>query len=459
METVAIVLAAGQGKRFKSRRSKVLAPLLGRPMYAYAVWAAIAAGCRRVLVVIGRDADDVAAHVRSTDWGAPVLTVSQPEQRGTGHAVACALAAGVTEPVALILYGDVPTLRPESLGRLLALKAERRAPLALVTTRPDDPTGYGRVLRDARGEVRAIIEHADASEAERALGEVNAGVYAVDRNLLAHTLGTLDAHNRQGEQYLPDIVPAAAGGGGVATLALPYAEVAGVNDRTQLRWATAELQRRIVAEHEQRGVTFAPEPLALVEPGVTIGMDAEIGPGVLLRGATTIGAGAQIEGYCVLDSVTIGEQAQVRAYSHLREAEVGARAIVGPLARLRPGARLAAEVHVGNFVEVKNSTLAAGVKANHLSYLGDADVGAGSNIGAGTITCNYDGQRKHRTDIGAGCFVGSNATLVAPLTLGDGAYVGAGSVLTVDVPADALALGRATQVNKPELARRLRRPR
>jgi bifunctional UDP-N-acetylglucosamine pyrophosphorylase/glucosamine-1-phosphate N-acetyltransferase len=347
----------------------------------------------------------------------------------------------------LILYGDVPLLTPATVARLE--KAAKKAPLALLTAELDDASGYGRVVR-ASATVARIVEHEDASPAERAIREVNAGVYVLRASLLRKALKGLSRANAQGELYLTDIVPqAAALGGAVPVTVDDLAEVRGVNTRAELASAEATLRRRLIARHEENGVTFRDPAGTLLGTDVKLDPDVEIGAGVQLHGRVRIGRGTRVDGPTVIKDSVIAAGVEVSAFCHIDGARIGKGAKVGPFARLRPGADIGEDAHVGNYVEVKKAKLGKGAKANHLAYLGDATVGAGANIGAGTITCNYDGVNKNPTHIGKKAFVGSDTTLVAPVTVGEGAYVAAGSTITEDVPKDALALARARQVTKP----------
>ncbi len=371
----------------------------------------------------------------------------QEEQLGTGDAARVGLEAlGRFQGRILILYGDVPLLTPATVEKLE--RAAEKAPLAVLTAEVDDPFGYGRVIRAGDGIAR-IVEEKDASAAERAIQEVNAGVYVTTAPLLQKTVQALSRDNAQGELYLTDIVPAAAReGGAVAVKVDDLAEVRGVNTRAELAEAEAALHRRLIAEHQTNGVTFRDPAGTFIGVDVRLEPDVEIGAGVQLYGTVQIGRGTRIEGPSIVRDSVIGPDVEIAAFCHIVGAKVDRGAKVGPFARLRPGADIGEEAHVGNFVEVKKASLGKGAKANHLAYLGDATIGAGANIGAGTITCNYDGVNKNPTHIGERAFVGSNSTLVAPIVIGDGAYIAAGSTVTQEVPKDALAFGRARQSNR-----------
>ncbi|WP_421700738.1 bifunctional UDP-N-acetylglucosamine diphosphorylase/glucosamine-1-phosphate N-acetyltransferase GlmU [Ancylobacter sp.] len=436
-QLLVIVLAAGEGTRMRSALPKVLHAVAGRPMVAHVLDAALAAGAARLAVVIGPDHDKVATEVRRVAPEAEIFV--QTERRGTAHAVLAARAAlerGFDDVV--VMYGDTPLVQPETLAALRAPLAQG-AGVAVLGFRPADPTGYGRLVTEG-GELLAIREEKEASEAERAIRLCNAGLMALDGRVALDLLDRVDDANAKREFYLTDVVAIArAQGRAAAVCEVAAEEVAGVNSRAQLAEAEAILQRRLRARALEAGVTLVAPETVFLSADTTFGRDVIVEPNVVF------GPGVRVE-----------EGATIRAFSHVEGAHVGAGAIVGPFARLRPGAALGQGVHVGNFVEIKASDLAAGAKVNHLSYVGDSSVGANTNIGAGTITCNYDGFRKHRTTIGANAFVGTNSLLVAPVSVGDGAYIGTGSVITDDVPADALAIGRARQVNKPGLAARLR---
>lgn len=448
----AIVLCAGQGTRMKSALPKIAHPLLGRPMGSYPLECAFEVGASRVVAVTGHGAAEVE---QSLTAALPARAKSlrfarQEEQLGTAHAVLCAKEALADFRGDLfILYGDVPLVRDETLRALIEAKATARSPLALVTTCPPDPHGYGRIVRDAEGAMARIVEHRDASGEELCIGEINAGLYLVSADFLWSALARLDRHNAQNELYLTDLVRLAFDRGTpAATVRADFAEVAGVNDRVELARATATLQRRINERHQRAGVTIELPDTVLIDAGVEIAPDVTIEANVRLKGRTRVGRGARIGQGSVIGDSTVGELVEVRPYSIFEEAAVGEAAIIGPFARLRPGTELAPRVHIGNFVEAKKARIGPGSKANHLSYLGDCEIGAGVNVGAGTITCNYDGENKHKTVLGDGVFVGSDSQFVAPVTVGNGAYIGAGSTITQDVPEDSLALSRGRQIVK-----------
>jgi bifunctional UDP-N-acetylglucosamine pyrophosphorylase/glucosamine-1-phosphate N-acetyltransferase len=424
MANAGIILAAGDGKRMKSARPKVMHAVAGLPLLGHVIAAMRAAGLERLVVVTAPAHDEVRAF--AAKLGAQAVV--QDKQLGTGHAAASAAPAlGDFAGTVIVAYGDMPLVKAETFQASLA--AREKTGLALVAFRPNDPAAYGRVLLDAYGLLDRIVEFKDASAAERAITLCNAGILAANARDLFRWAAKLEGNNAQGEFYLTD-VPALAKAEGVRTAVIEAdaVEMMGVNSRAELAAAEAAMQQRLRARALANAVgMIAPETVffsydTLLEPDAAIEPYVVFGPGVTVRSGATI-----------------------RAFSHIEGAEVGSGAIVGPYARLRPGAVLAENVHVGNFVEVKNATLEKSVKANHLTYLGDAHVGEGANIGAGTITCNYDGFDKHKTEIGAGAFIGSDTALVAPVKVGAGAVTGAGSVITKDVAPDALAVTRAEQ--------------
>jgi bifunctional UDP-N-acetylglucosamine pyrophosphorylase/glucosamine-1-phosphate N-acetyltransferase len=434
---LAVVLAAGEGTRMRSSRPKVLHEIGGRSLIAHALAAASAiAGRTAVVVGPGQDAVVKAAKALVPDAAFYV----QQERRGTAHAVLAARAAltqGADDVV--VAFADTPLVTPQTIMRLRGVLASG-AGVAVLGFRPADPTGYGRLIVDHSGALTAIREEKDSSAEERTIGLCNSGLMALAGNTAVAILDQIRDDNAKREFYLTDAV-AIARAMGLATVALETSEdeVRGVNTQAQLAEAEAVLQQRLRAAAHAAGVTMiAPET-------VHLSADTQLGRDVVIEPYVVLGPG-----------VTVEDGAVIRSFSHLEGAHVGRDARVGPYARLRPGADLEADVHVGNFVEIKAARLEAGAKANHLSYIGDARVGAGSNIGAGTITCNYDGFGKHLTDIGKGSFIGSNSALVAPVKIGDGAYVASGSVVTHEVPADAVAFGRARQANKEGYASRLR---
>jgi bifunctional UDP-N-acetylglucosamine pyrophosphorylase/glucosamine-1-phosphate N-acetyltransferase len=426
MTAAAIILAAGHGTRMRSSRPKVLHPIAGRPMIRHLL-ATVEACFARTVVVVGPDMPELEAAV------APHEVVVQRERLGTGHAAlqAAPLLGGHAGDVA-VLYGDTPLLTGKTLARLLAARAE--ADLVLLAMRPADPGRYGRIVTGADGMIERIVEWADASEAERAIPLCNAGAVCAPAADLFRWLAALRNDNAKGEYYLTDVVALArAEGRRVAAVEAPEAELRGINSRLELAAAEAELQARLRRAAMEAGVTMqAPET-------------------VFLAYDTRLGADTVIEPHVVFGpGVTVEEGVLIRAFSHLEGAVIRRGAVIGPFARLRPGTVVEPRAHVGNFVELKATTLGEGAKANHLAYLGDASIGAGANIGAGTITCNYDGVNKHRTEIGEGAFIGSDTALVAPVKVGARALIGAGSVITANVPDDALAIARGRQTVYPD---------
>lgn len=435
-----IVLAAGEGRRMRSPRPKVLADLAGRPLLEHVLERARGLEAERVRVVIGHGGDAVRALLPDD-----VEVAVQPEQRGTGDAVARALddlpAGGTT----LVLYGDVPLVQPDTLARLVA--AGGRADCGLLTVRVAAPAGYGRIVRDADGAVERIVEERDAGDAERALDEINTGLLAMPTHSLAERVAGLDRDNAQGEYYLTDVVGAVrAAGGRIETVQPRFEwEVWGVNSRAQLAALERAWQGHLAGELLDAGVTLRDPGRIDVRGTLSVEPDAIIDVGCVFEGAVRIGAGARIGPHCVLRDCGVAAGASVEAHSVIEGAEIGPGCRVGPFARLRPGTVLAEGVHIGNFVETKNADIGAQCRINHLAYVGDAEVGADANVGAGVITCNYDGHRKHRTVIGERAFIGSDSQLVAPVTVGAGATIGAGTTLTRDAPAEQLTLGRARQ--------------
>jgi bifunctional UDP-N-acetylglucosamine pyrophosphorylase/glucosamine-1-phosphate N-acetyltransferase len=437
-----VILAAGQGTRMRSALPKVLHPVAGKAMLGHVIDTARLLKPQGIHVVIGHGAELVRERLAAEDLN----FVLQSEQLGTGHAVAQALPALTAERV-LILYGDVPLIEVETLQRLLQQVSEQQ--LGLLTVNLNDPTGYGRIVRDEAGVVKAIVEHKDASSEQRLIREGNTGILAVPGKKLGDWLGRLSNSNAQGEYYLTDVIAMAVADGLVVATeqAMDEMEVLGANDRIQLAQLERHYQYRAARRLMVQGVTLIDPARFDLRGNVTVGRDVTIDINVILEGQVVIEDGVQIGPNCVIKNSTLRKGAIVKANSHLEGADMGEGADCGPFARLRPGSVLGAKAHVGNFVELKNAKLGEGAKAGHLSYLGDAEIGARSNIGAGTITCNYDGANKFKTVLGEDVFIGSNSALVAPVTLGDRATTGAGSVITGDVPANTLAVGRAKQRN------------
>jgi bifunctional UDP-N-acetylglucosamine pyrophosphorylase/glucosamine-1-phosphate N-acetyltransferase len=438
----AVVLAAGKGTRMKSDKAKVLHEACGRPIAFFPLRAALALDCAPVVVVVGHQAEEVERQLGPLFPQAKFAL--QKEQLGTGHAVLCAEEAlrGFSGSV-LILAADVPLVRAETLQKLVDAREKTGAQVALLTCRAKDPKGYGRIVRNSKGEVARIVEEKDASAEEKKIDEVNASIYLCDSEFLFKALRTVGRSNAQGEYYLTDVV---AKGRAVAVEA-EEAEVSGVNDRAQLAASAAQLRARKNAQLMKDGVTLRDPAVTYVEDGVEIGPDSVLEPLVTLRGKTRVGRGVEIGQGCVIVDTEIADGARILPYSVFESAKVGPGAIVGPFARLRPGAQVGEQAHVGNFVELKKTVLGKGSKANHLSYLGDAVIGEGCNVGAGTITCNYDGVNKQQTIIEDGAFIGSDTQLVAPVRVGKGAYVGSGATIREDVPAGALAVSAGKQRN------------
>ncbi len=456
--TTAIILAAGHGTRMKSALPKVLHTIAGRPLVHYPVRAAIEAGCREVVVVVGHGRDGVEEYLQEA-FGGRVKTAVQADQRGTGDAARAGLAAvSDAAEVGLVFYGDIPLLVAEDLvavARALAA-APADVGIAMATCEVPDPSGYGRILRDAEGEIREIREHKDLrTDDERRTREINPGIYAAPLPLLREVLAALEPDNAQSELYLTDIVLHAASRGRRTIGVDARAEVlVGVNDRQQLADTEATMHARIAQKWRRSGVTVRAG--ACIDDAVVLQDDVTIEANVVLRGATKVERGSVIDVGCVITSSTIGPGVIVKPYSVVTDSCVATRAQVGPFSHLRPKSVIGEGAHVGNFVETKKTTLGRGAKANHLAYLGDGDIGEEANVGAGTIFCNYDGFRKHVTTIGPRAFIGSDTQIVAPVTIGAGAYVATGTTITKDVPADALAISRTRQENKEDYAPKLR---
>jgi bifunctional UDP-N-acetylglucosamine pyrophosphorylase/glucosamine-1-phosphate N-acetyltransferase len=458
-----VIMAAGKGTRMKSKLPKVLHRLGGRALLAHVTACAAQLSARQAVVITGHGADEVEKALLSwqaTDAPLNVQRVRQEPQLGTGHAVQQALPHLPDDGVTLVLSGDVPLTQPATLAALLQLCGGQH--LALLTLALSDPTGYGRIVRESAtsdSRVLAIVEHKDATEAERQIKEIYSGIMAVPTRLLRGWLGRIDNQNAQKEYYLTDIVKFAVADGlkVLAHQITDAAQVAGVNSPVQLAELERVHQLRKATALMEQGVRLADPARLDVRGELSCGPDVEIDVNCVFEGRVTLGDSVRIGANCVIANATIAAGAVIHPFTHIDGeslgVEVGEGALVGPFARLRPGARLGAEVHIGNFVEVKNSTLAKGAKANHLAYLGDATVGERVNYGAGSITANYDGANKHRTVIEADVHVGSNCVLVAPITLGAGGTVGGGSTLTKDTPAGALSVARGKQVSIANWAR------
>ena len=436
-----IILGAGKGTRMRSSVPKVLHSLAGKPLIHHVIDTARQLGAANIHVVVGHDADAVERAVSAHD----VSCYRQAEQLGTGHAVKQAIPACRPDSTVIVLFGDVPLLTHHTLTSVLEMAASGPVVLA---ARVEDPSGYGRVVRDGQGSFVRVVEHKDANEQERALNEINTGVLAASGGPLASWLSQIDNHNSQGEYYLPDVLGVATREGVPVSVVTTHTEEwLGVNDRAQLAQVERVLQARKADQLMAAGVGLADPTRIDIRGKVTAGQDVFLDVGVVLEGEVSLGDNVRIEPYVVLRNCSIGSGTVINSFTHIEDASVGEDCQLGPYARLRPGSELAEGVKIGNFVELKNSQMGAGAKANHLAYVGDATVGAGSNIGAGTITCNYDGANKHKTILGDRVFVGSNSTLVAPLTVADDGFVAAGSTVTSDISERQLAVGRAKQRN------------
>jgi bifunctional UDP-N-acetylglucosamine pyrophosphorylase/glucosamine-1-phosphate N-acetyltransferase len=443
-----VVLAAGKGTRMKSARPKVLHEIAGLPLIEYVLRSADPLGARSLIIVIGHMAEDVRAKVRERPGSQ--FAVQEP-QRGTADALLKAERfLGGKSGTVIMLSGDVPLLSTDTLRRLVATHVERRAAATLLTTVLEQPFGYGRIIREV-GRVQRIVEERDASPEERAIKEINAGVYAFDLGPLFDALKSIAAGNAQGEYYLTDLVAVYRRRGlEVETLVIEDSrEVQGINSRIELAEVSAVMRQSRNEQLMAAGVTIEDPASTYIGPDVVVGADTVIHPNVYLEGRTTIGTACEIHANVRIVNSTIEDRATILNFCVITDSRVASGASVGPFSHLRPGSDVGEEAHVGNFVELKKTALGRGSKANHLSYLGDTTIGAKVNIGAGTITCNYDGEKKSPTVIEDGAFIGSDTQLIAPVTVGRGAYVGAGSSITEDVPPGALAVARGRQVNKP----------
>jgi len=444
----AVVLAAGKGTRMKSGLIKVLHPAAGLPMISWPVAAAREAGADPIVLVIGHQANAVQGVFRGA---ADIRCAMQEEQLGTGHAVGCALdALSGFRGTVLILCGDTPLLRPETLADLLKYHRDQAAVVTVLTALMDDPYGYGRVVRDGEGRVLRIVEQKDADPEEQEIREINSGIYCMESAFLFENIRSVSNDNAQGEYYLTDLV-AIAVRQGLACRARPTGdadEIMGVNDRAQLAEASRILRRRINRGHMLAGVTLIDPEQTYIDHGVTIGADTTIHPNCRIGGGSVIGGDCEIEPGVSISGCSIGDGCHIKAGSVLEGSELHGDVAVGPMAHLRPGTVLQSKVKIGNFVETKKTVMGQGSKASHLTYLGDAEIGRDVNIGCGTITCNYDGVNKHRTVIGDDVFIGSDVQLVAPVTVGRNSLVAAGTTVTTDVPPDSLAIARVAQLNK-----------
>ncbi|MGB0876277.1 MAG: bifunctional UDP-N-acetylglucosamine diphosphorylase/glucosamine-1-phosphate N-acetyltransferase GlmU [Mycobacterium sp.] len=451
-EAAVLILAAGAGTRMKSDTPKVLHTLAGRSMLSHCLHAAAKLAPRHLVVVVGQDRERVApaALEIAGDLGHPVEIAVQEQQQGTGHAAGCALSALPHDftGVVVVTSGDVPLLDADTLADLISTHISESAAATVLTTTLANPTGYGRVLRSSSGDLLGIVEQADASPAQQAITEVNAGVYAFDAEALRSALSRLRSDNAQHELYLTDVVSILRtdGQGVRGRHVQDTALVTGVNDRVQLAELGAELNRRIVAAHQRAGATIVDPASTWIDIGVSIGRDTVVRPGTQLLGSTGIGAHCQIGPETTLTDVTVGDRAEV-VRVHGSSSAIGRDAVVGPFTYLRPGTVLGAAAKLGAFVEAKNATIGDGTKVPHLTYVGDADIGEHSNIGASSVFVNYDGETKRRTTIGSHVRTGSDSLFVAPVTIGDGAYTGAGAVIRADVPPGALAVSAGSQRN------------
>lgn len=448
MSTTVIILAAGKGTRMRSSLPKVLQPLAGRPLLGHVIETAKKLNADNIITIYGHGGDRVQAAFAEQE----IKWVEQAEQLGTGHAVQMTLPVLPQDGVSLILSGDVPCINPVTLQKLLDATTETG--IGLVTLTLPDANGYGRIVRE-QGQIQAIVEHKDASDEQRQIKEINTGIYAVSNAKLHQWLPRLSNDNAQGEYYLTDIVAMAlADGMQVASVEPEMAfEVEGVNDRVQLAALERQFQAFQAKQLMQQGVHLIDPSRFDLRGNLTVGTDVRIDINVIIEGDCELGNNVEIGAGCIIKNTKIAAGTRVQPYSIFDSAIVGEDTQIGPFARLRPGAQLANEVHIGNFVEVKNTTIGLGSKANHFTYLGDAEVGAGSNIGAGTITCNYDGANKFKTIIGDQAFIGSNSSLVAPVRIGNGATVGAGSTITRDVEDNSLAVERSKQFAKENYPR------
>ena len=438
-----VILAAGMGKRMRSRLPKVLQPLAGRPMLDHVLDATEGFSDSPRVIVVGHGAGDVKAHLAGRS---DVAFALQEPQLGTGHALRQALPAlDMSDPRTLVCLGDVPLLARETIERIR--EAAREADLVLLTVDLENPTGYGRILRDAEGAVLGIVEEKDATPEERRIREVNTGIMCLPTERLETWLSALTAGNAQGEYYLTDVIGLAAREGARITMVRPGSvrEVEGVNSKVQLAALEREWQRELARRLLEAGVTLADPERIDIRGSLECGRDVSIDVNCVFEGRVRLADGVRVGANCVLRDAQVDEDVEILPFCHIEGARIGAAGRIGPYSRLRPGAELAGGNHIGNFVEVKKSTVGAGTKINHLTYIGDADVGARVNVGAGTITCNYDGVNKFRTRIGDDAFIGSGTELVAPVEIGAGATIGAGSTITRRAPENMLTLARSRQ--------------
>lgn len=447
-KVAAIVLAAGKGTRMKSDLSKVMHPLVGQPMIAFPLQIARNSGVERIVVVVGHQAAAVQSYCNSFSDTQCVL---QAEQNGTGHAVGCTREVLQSfSGTVLILCGDTPLLTSETIQKLLLHHKNQKSVLTVLTARVPDPFGYGRIVRDLSGNLQRIVEQKDANESEKAIFEINSGIYCMESEFLFSNIDSISSNNAQGELYLTDLVSIAIQKQlNCSALCSDNAdEIIGVNDRAQLAAAAAILRTRINKEIMLSGVSLIDPAQTYIDAGVFIGTDTTIHPNCHISGKTVIGSSCTIENSVSIHDCSIGSQCHIKASSVLENSQLFDHVAVGPMAHLRPGSVLHNGVKIGNFVETKKIIMAEGSKASHLTYLGDAEIGRDVNIGCGTITCNYDGVNKHKTVIGDDVFIGSDVQLVAPVTIGRNSLVAAGTTVTTDVPPDSLAISRVPQTNK-----------
>jgi len=437
-----IILAAGHGSRMQSRTAKVLHPLGGQPLVCHVLDTARQLGAGRIHVVVGHNAEAVTAAVAAAD----ILCHTQEQQLGTGHAVQQAIDACDAASTVLVLFGDVPLIQPDSLSQVVSAAASGMAMLAANLL---DPAGYGRVLRDAQGNFQGVVEERDASPDQKRLGEINTGVLAAPAAILGRYLERLGNNNAQGEYYLPDVLKQAVADGEAVTVVASdnTLDCLGVNTPQQLEQLERLYQGALADQLLAQGVVIADRSRLDIRGTLRCGRDVRIDVNTVFEGAVVLADGVTVGANCVIANSSIGEGAQIHPFTHIEGAEIRAAACIGPYARIRPGTVIDEQAKVGNFVEIKNTRLGKAAKASHLAYLGDADVGSNSNVGAGTITCNYDGANKFRTVLGESVFVGSNSTLVAPVTIDSGGFIAAGSTITDDVKADQLAVARGRQRN------------
>jgi bifunctional UDP-N-acetylglucosamine pyrophosphorylase / glucosamine-1-phosphate N-acetyltransferase len=454
MSFESIVLAAGKGTRMKSNVSKVLHEIAGRKIVYFPVRAALESGASRVIVVCSEEnRDSLEAYLVAAFGRERIVCVIQQQRRGTGDAARVGLAVCQAENV-LILCADTPLVEASDFEPLLSATLAPKWSLSMLSCRLEDPSGYGRILRDADGWVKSVVEHRDASVAERAVTEVNAGMYFGPVAAIHEALAAMVPDNDQNEYYLTDIVAVLAKNGRVHAHVGAADTLLGINDRQQLEAAEQRMLERIRTRLRLHGVTIRGD--ARIDDGVEVEADCIIEAGVQLRGQCRVGTGTHIDVGSVLSNASVGSHTKILPYTIITDSTVGDAAQIGPFSHLRPASVIEDQAHIGNFVETKKTRVRRGAKANHLAYLGDGDVGERANIGAGTIFCNYDGYRKHPTTIGQGAFIGSDSQLVAPVAIGKGAYVATGTTVTEDVPDDAMAIGRVRQENKPGYAARLR---